>query len=193
LKISIRDRLILENKRFVESVRSKSSDQQADDRQTIDQQSVDDLIQLLIEFKIFDISRSSFKNESVEYSFLSKTSSMFDVSNSSSSSSKKRSFDKRFLKRERSDVESSRSQKKTVDDSLIESSEDVAQQTIDAKSIKRTLSHLNLTDRIEEMKKRHQFKRNVASIDVDQANIVKEKRVKFVSSKYSKFDYAQLA
>ncbi len=52
---------------------------------------------------------------------------------------------------------------------------------------------MNLADRIEEMKKRHQSKRNVASADVNQANIVEEKRVKFASSKYPKSDYAQLA
>jgi hypothetical protein len=39
LEISIRNRLILEDKRSVESVRSKSSNQQA-----IDQQSIDDFI-----------------------------------------------------------------------------------------------------------------------------------------------------
>jgi replicative DNA helicase len=65
------------------------------------------------------------------------------------------------------------------------------QETIDSKSFKRELSHLNLTNRIEEMKKRHhQSKRIVASADVDQANIVKEKRVRLVSSKYFKSDYA---
>jgi hypothetical protein len=51
LEITIRNRLILESKRTVES---KSSDQQ-----TTDQQSVDDLIQLLIEFK----SSDTFKTE----------------------------------------------------------------------------------------------------------------------------------
>jgi outer membrane scaffolding protein for murein synthesis (MipA/OmpV family) len=146
-------------------VRSKSSDQQAND-QAIDQQSVDDLVQLLIEFKVFDTSRSSFKNESVEYSSLSKTSSMSDVSNSSSSSSQKRSFDKRQLKRRSSDVD---------------------------QSIKEEIIAMNLANRIEEMKRRRQqSKRNVTLADVDQANIVEGKRVKFASSKYPKSDYAQL-
>ncbi len=50
---------------------------------------------------------------------------------------------------------------------------------------------MNLANRIEEMKRRRQqSKRNVTSVDVDQANIMKEKRIKFISSKYSKFDYA---
>jgi hypothetical protein len=74
------------------------------------------------------------------------------------------------LKRERSDVDSSRSS--------IESRNEIIA--------------MNLANRIEKMKKRHQTKRNVASTDVDQANIVNEKRVKFVSSKYFRFDYAQL-
>ncbi len=98
LKISIRNRLILENKRLVRSVRSKSSDQKA-----IDQQSVDDLIQLFIDFKISDSKIDS----SVEYSSLSKSSSLTDVFDSSSSSSQKRSFDKRSLKRQSSDVDQS--------------------------------------------------------------------------------------
>jgi hypothetical protein len=82
----------------VRSVRSKSSDQKA-----IDQQSVDDLIQLFIDFKISDSKIDS----SVEYSSLSKSSSLTDVFDSSSSSSQKRSFDKRSLKRQSSDVDQS--------------------------------------------------------------------------------------
>jgi hypothetical protein len=151
----------------------------------MNQQSIDDLIQLLIEFKTSESSQSSSKIESsfsktesfkktvVSNSSVAKYSSL---SESSSSSSQLKSFDKRSLKRERSDVESSKSQKETVD----------------LKSLKKALIQMNLADRIEEMKKRHQSKRNVASADVDQANIVEEKRIKFVSSKYSKFDYAQL-
>jgi hypothetical protein len=84
LQITIRDRLILENKR---SERSKSSSQQAN-RQAENQQSVDDLIQLLIDFKVSETSRSfskidSFKKivgfDSLEYSSLSKSSFLFDV------------------------------------------------------------------------------------------------------------------
>ncbi len=173
LEISIKNRLILESKKFVES---KSSDQQAINKQAtnqaIDKQSINDLIQLLIDFKTFKLLQSFSKIESfkkiivfdsfvVEYSSLSK---------SSSSSSQSESFDKRSLKRERSDVDSSRSS--------IESRNEIIA--------------MNLANRIEKMKKRHQTKRNVASTDVDQANIVNEKRVKFVSSKYFRFDYAQL-
>ncbi len=52
---------------------------------------------------------------------------------------------------------------------------------------------MNLANRIKKMKRRRQqSKRNVTSADVDQANIVEQKRFKFVSSKYLKFDYAQL-
>jgi dihydropteroate synthase len=52
---------------------------------------------------------------------------------------------------------------------------------------------MNLANRIEKMKRwRQQSKRNVESADVNQANTVKEKRIRFVSSKYSKSDYAQL-
>jgi hypothetical protein len=81
-------------------------------------------------------------------------------------SSQSESFDKRSLKRESSNVDSN----------------------------KEEIIAMNLTNRIEEMKRRRQqSKRNVASTDVDQANIVKEKRIKFASSKCFKFDYAQLA
>jgi hypothetical protein len=66
-------------------------------------------------------------------------------------------------------------------------------ETLDSRSIKKALTQMNLANRIEEMKRRQQSKRNVTSTDVDQANIVKEKRIKFASSKYLKFDYAQLA
>jgi hypothetical protein len=52
---------------------------------------------------------------------------------------------------------------------------------------------MNLANRIEKMKRRRQqSNRNVESADVDEANIIEEKRLRFVSSKYSKFDYAQL-
>jgi uncharacterized protein YjbI with pentapeptide repeats len=146
-------------------------------KQAVDQQSVDDLIQLLIEFKASDLSQSSSKIELFKKIVVSDSHVEYSsLSESSSSSSQLESFDKRSLKRERSDVESSRLQK----------------ETIDSKSLQRALTQMNLADRIEEMKKRHQSKRDVASADVDQANIVEEKRVKFVSSKYSKFDYAQL-
>jgi hypothetical protein len=61
-------------------------------------------------------------------------------------------------------------------------------------SIKEEVIAMNLANRIEKMKRRRQqSKRNVTSVDVDQANIVKEKRIKFVSSQYLKSDYAQLA
>ncbi len=150
----------------------------------MNQQSIDDLIQLLIEFKTFELSQSSSKIESsfsktesfkktvVSNSSVAKYSSLFE---SSSSSSQSESFDKRSLKRERSDVESFRSHNESIE------------------SIKDEIIAMNLANRIEKMKKRHQAKRNVTSADVDQANIVNEKRAKFVSRKYPKFDYAQFA
>jgi hypothetical protein len=58
---------------------------------------------------------------------------------------------------------------------------------------KRNSSLMNLTDRILDMRRKREIKRNVISADLDEANILEEKRVRFVSSKYSKFDYAQLA
>jgi hypothetical protein len=51
---------------------------------------------------------------------------------------------------------------------------------------------MNLTDRILDMRRKREIKRNVISVDLDKTNILEEKRVKFVSSKYSKSDYAQL-
>jgi hypothetical protein len=125
---------------------------------------------LLIDFKASD-TLQSFKKDVlfdslVEYSSLSKSSSLTDVSDSSSLSSQKELFDKSPLKRESSNVD---------------------------QSIKEEIIAMNLANRIEKMmRRRQQSKRNVASADVDQANRVKEKRVKFASSKYFKFDYAQL-
>ncbi len=58
---------------------------------------------------------------------------------------------------------------------------------------KRDSSFMNLADRILDMRRKREIKRNVTSVDLDEANILEEKRVRFVSSKYSKFDYAQLA
>jgi hypothetical protein len=58
---------------------------------------------------------------------------------------------------------------------------------------KRDSSLMNLTDRILEMRRKCEIKRNVISADLDEANILEGKRVKFASSKYLKFDYAQLA
>ncbi len=57
---------------------------------------------------------------------------------------------------------------------------------------KRNSSLMNLTDRIFDMRRKREIKRNVISIDLDEANILKEKRVRFVNNKYSKSDYAQL-
>jgi hypothetical protein len=168
LEISIRDRLILEAKRPVKTT----------NKQAVDQQSVDDFIQLLIEFKASEPPQSSSKVELFKKVVVSDSHVEYSpLSESSSSSPQLESFGKRPLKRGRSDVGSSRPQKETVD----------------SESLKGALTQMNLADRIEEMKKRHQSKRNVASADVDQANIVEGKRVKFVSSKYSKSDYAQLA
>jgi hypothetical protein len=57
---------------------------------------------------------------------------------------------------------------------------------------KRDFSSMNLTDRIIEMRRKRENKRNVISIDLDETNILEEKRIRFVNSKYSKSDYAQL-
>jgi hypothetical protein len=57
---------------------------------------------------------------------------------------------------------------------------------------KRDSSSMNLTDRILEMRRKRESKRNVISTDLDETNILEEKRVKFVSSESSKSDYAQL-
>ncbi len=58
---------------------------------------------------------------------------------------------------------------------------------------KRDSSSMNLTDRILEMRRKREIKRNVILADLDETNILKEKRIRFFSSKYSKSDYAQLA
>jgi hypothetical protein len=57
---------------------------------------------------------------------------------------------------------------------------------------KRDSSSMNLTDRILEMRRKREIKRNVILADLDETNILKEKRIRFVSNKYSKSDYAQL-
>jgi hypothetical protein len=57
---------------------------------------------------------------------------------------------------------------------------------------KRNSSLTNLTDRILDMRRKREIKKNVISIDLDETNILKEKRIRFVNNKYSKFDYAQL-
>jgi hypothetical protein len=58
---------------------------------------------------------------------------------------------------------------------------------------KRDSSPINLADRILEMRRKREVKRNVTSADLDEANILEGKRVRFASSKYPKSDYAQLA
>jgi hypothetical protein len=60
-------------------------------------------------------------------------------------------------------------------------------------NLKRDSSLMNLTDRILEMRRKREIKRNVISADLDETNILEEKKIRFASSKYSKFDYAQLA
>jgi hypothetical protein len=142
---------------------------ESSNKQAIDQQSIDDLIQLLIDFKASKPQQSSSSKIESFKKIVVPDSSVVEYSplpESSSSSPQSESFDKRPLKRESSDVN---------------------------QSIKEEIIAINLANRIEEMKRRRQkSKRNVESADVDQANIVNEKRVKFVSSKYLKFDYASL-
>jgi hypothetical protein len=60
-------------------------------------------------------------------------------------------------------------------------------------NLKRDPSSMDLADRILEMRRKREVKRNVISADLDEANILEGKRVRFASSKYSKSDYAQLA
>jgi hypothetical protein len=43
------------------------------------------------------------------------------------------------------------------------------------------------------MRQKRESKRDVISADLDETNILEGKRIRFVSSKYSKSDYAQLA
>ncbi len=57
---------------------------------------------------------------------------------------------------------------------------------------KRDSSLMNLTDRILDMRRKREIKKNVISVDLDEANILKEKRIRFVNNKYPKSDYAQL-
>jgi hypothetical protein len=57
---------------------------------------------------------------------------------------------------------------------------------------KRDSSFMNLTDRILDMRRKREIKRNVISVDLDKTNILEEKKIRFVSNKYSKSDYAQL-
>jgi hypothetical protein len=42
------------------------------------------------------------------------------------------------------------------------------------------------------MRRKRESKKNVISVDLDETNILEEKRVRFVNNKYSKSDYAQL-
>jgi hypothetical protein len=124
LKISIRDRLMLKNKRVVEL--STSSSKELSQRQS--------------SRSLTFVSSQSFADSFTDYSSLSKSSSL---------------------------------------ESKVDS--------------KRDSSLMNLTDWILEMRRKREIKRNVISIDLDETNILKEKRIRFVNSKYSKFDYAQLA
>jgi hypothetical protein len=57
---------------------------------------------------------------------------------------------------------------------------------------KRNSSSMNLTNRILKMRRKREIKRNVISVDLDETNILEEKRIRFVNNKYSKSDYAQL-
>jgi hypothetical protein len=77
--------------------------------------------------------------------------------------------------------------------SLSKSSSSESQADESKINLKRDSSLVNLTDRILEMRRKRKIKRNVISADLDEANILEEKRIRFASSKYSKFDYAQLA
>ncbi len=130
LEISIKDRLMLKNKRVVElsTSSSKESSQRRSSR------------------NLTFVSSQSFADSFIEIDYSS-------LSKSSSSESK-------------------------VDESK--------------NKLKRDSSLMNLTNRILEMRRKREIKRNVISADLDETNILEEKRIRFVSSKYSKSDYAQL-
>jgi hypothetical protein len=76
--------------------------------------------------------------------------------------------------------------------SLSKSSSSESQADESRINLKRDSSSMNLTDRILDMRRKREIKRNVISVDLDETNILEEKRIRFVSSKYSKSDYAQL-
>ncbi len=76
--------------------------------------------------------------------------------------------------------------------SLSKSSSSESQADESRINLKRNSSSMNLTDRIIEMRRKRESKRNVISADLDETNILKEKRIRFVNNKYSKSDYAQL-
>jgi hypothetical protein len=76
--------------------------------------------------------------------------------------------------------------------SLSKSSSSESQADESKIKLKRNSSLMNLTDRILEMRRKDEIKRNVISVDLDEANILEEKRIRFVSSKYSKSDHTQL-
>jgi hypothetical protein len=119
LEISIKDRLMLKNKRAVElsTSSSKESSQKRSSR------------------NLTFVSSQSFTNSFIEYSFLSKSSSL---------------------------------------ESKIDS--------------KRNLSLMNLTDRILEMRRKREIKRNVISINLDETNILEEKRIRFVNSNWVRIE-----
>ncbi len=51
----------------------------------------------------------------------------------------------------------------------------------------------NLIDRIFRAREQFKNKRNVTSANLDESNIIEEKRIRFASRRYSSSDYAQLA
>jgi hypothetical protein len=135
LEISIRDRLMLKNKRVVKLSTSSSkelSQKKSSQKKSSQKRS----------FRSFTFVSSQFLVDSfieIDYSFLSKSSSL--------------------------------------------------ESKID---LKKNSSLMNLTDRILDMRRKREIKRNVISVDLDETNILEDKRVRFVNSKYCKSDYAQL-
>jgi hypothetical protein len=140
LETSIRDRLVLKNKRVVELSTSSS--------------------------KELSQKKSSQKKSSQKRSSRSLTliSSQFLADS--------------FIEIDYSSLSNSSSSESQADESKI--------------NLKRDSSSMNLADRILDMRRKREIKRNVISVDLDETNILEEKRIRFVSNKYSKSDYAQL-
>jgi hypothetical protein len=116
-----------------------------------------------------------------------------------STSSSKELSQKKLSQKKSSQKRSSRSFTFVSSQSLVDSFIEIDYSSLSKSSSleskidsKRDSSLMNLTDRILDMRRKREIKRNVISADLDETNILEEKRIRFVSNKYSKSAYAQL-
>ncbi len=168
LKITIRDRLVLEEKRSIEKV--EHDEKSVDANQA---QSVDSLVDSFSKLKSIDSIKSAKKFISFKTfaSFQRSSSRTTVISSSFKSTTISFTSFKSTIVEEYSPLSKS---------SSLKSRESVIEE----------VNSSNLIDRIFRAREQFKNKRNVTSASLDESNMIERKRIRFASRRYSSSDYA---